>query len=93
MSERKSTLKAKVKGASQEGRLQKWKKHFKSLLRNPPEVTDKPIKKFINSQLNIKQGQFTEKEFDVVLKKIKSEKTASFDKRPLERWKTRKHYI
>ena len=30
------------------------KKHFKNLLRNPPEVTEEPIKKIIYNQLDIK---------------------------------------
>ena len=38
---------AKLKTASQEERHQKWKKHFKNLLGNPPEVIDEPIKKLL----------------------------------------------
>ena len=33
--------------ASQEEILQKWKEHFKNLLGNHPEVTDKSIKKLL----------------------------------------------
>ena len=40
---RKSTLRAKLKVASQEERIQKWKEHFKNLLGNSTKVTDKPI--------------------------------------------------
>ena len=37
-----------------------WKEHFKNLLGNSPEVTDKPIQKIINYQLDIKLGLFTQ---------------------------------
>ena len=37
-------LKSKPKAVYLEERLQKWKEHFKNLLRKPPEITDKPIK-------------------------------------------------
>ena len=43
--EGKVTSRAKLKAASQEERLQKWKEHFKYLLGYPPEITDKPTKK------------------------------------------------
>ena len=55
-------MKAKLKAACLEERLQKWKEHF-NLLRNPPEVTGKPIKNII-CLLDIKLGQFTEEELD-----------------------------
>ena len=42
--QRESTFRAKVKAASQEERLQKWKEHFNNLFWNPP---DKPIKRLI----------------------------------------------
>ena len=45
VSGRKSMLRIKLKVASQEERLQKWKEHFKNLLGNPPEITDKPTEK------------------------------------------------
>ena len=61
-SERKSTSRGKIKASSQEERLSKWKKHFKNLLGNPPEIT-------YPTQLDIKLGQFTEEEFSAVLKK------------------------
>ena len=43
---RKSTLRAKLKIASQEEKLQKWKKFFQNLLWNSHEVTNKPIKNY-----------------------------------------------
>ena len=52
----KSISRTKPKAASQEERLQKGKEHFKNLFRNPPEVTDKSIKKIINYQLDVKLG-------------------------------------
>ena len=40
VSGRKSTSRAKLKIASQEERLQKWKEHFKNLLGNPSKITE-----------------------------------------------------
>ena len=50
------------------------KEHFKNLLGNSTKVNVKHISKAINSQLDIKLGQFTEEELDRVLTKIKSRK-------------------
>ena len=82
-------LRAKPKGASQEGRLLKWKEYFKNLLGNPAKITDKPTEKIIYSQLDNKLGQFTEEKLFVVLKKIKSRKAAGLDDIPPEVWKTK----
>ena len=49
-----------------------WKEHFKNLLGKSPKVTDKPITKIINNQLDIKLEQFTLEELNVVLAKIKN---------------------
>ena len=43
-----------------------------------------------NSQLDIKLGQFTGKEFDIESKIVKSRQTADLDEIPHEVWKTRK---
>ncbi len=51
-----------------------WNEDFKNLLGKSPKVTDKPIMKIINNQLDIKLGQFTQEELDVVLTKIKNRK-------------------
>ena len=90
MSKRKSTSKAKLKAAIQEERMHTWKEHFKNLLGKSPKVTDKPIRKIINNQLDIKLGQFTQEELDVVLEKNKNRKATGLDEIPLEVWKTRK---
>ena len=50
------------------------KENFLDLLGNSPKVTEKPIPKIINSQLKIQQGQFTQEELNVVLRKLKEEK-------------------
>ena len=71
VSRTKSTSRAKLKAANQEEQIQKWKEHFKNLLGKSPKA-DKPITNIINFQVDIKLGQFTEEEFDVVLTKIKS---------------------
>ena len=79
MSGTKSTSRAKLKVVCQEERLLKWNEHLKNLHRNCPEITAKPIQKFINCQLDIKLGQFSEEELDAVLKTIKSRKTAGLE--------------
>ena len=43
-----------------------------NLLGNIEEIPEKPLKKIINGQLNVKKEQFTKEELDAVLKKIKS---------------------
>ena len=53
---------------------------FQKPLGNSPKVSDKPKTKIINSQLNIKERQFTEEELNVVLSKIKSRKAAGLNK-------------
>ena len=82
MSKRKSTSRVKLKAASQEDWIQMWKEHFKNLLGNSSKVTDKPTTKIINSQQEIKLGQFTYEELNVVLTKIKSRKLLALVKYP-----------
>ena len=67
-----------------------WKENFKNLFGNYPNIKDKPSLKVINNQLDIKLGQFTQEELNVILTKIKNRKAASLDKIPPEVWKTRK---
>ena len=86
---RKSTSRAKLKAANQEERIHMWKENLKNLLGKSPKVTDKPIPKIINYQLNIKLGEFNQEELYVVLTKIKSRKDAGLDEIPPEVWKTR----
>ena len=90
MSRRKSTMRAKLKAANQEERLYLWKQHFEHLLGKPPKVTDEPIVKIISNQLDIKLGQFTQEELDLVLRKNKNRKAAGLHEIPPEVWKTRK---
>ena len=59
---------------------------FENLLGNPPKVMHEPI---ISKQLDIKLGQFTQEEFNSVLRKIKNRKAAGLDKIPPEVWKTK----
>ena len=49
-----------------------------------------PTTKIIDYQLDIKLGQFTQDDLDVVPAKIKNRKAASLDKILPEVWKTRK---
>ena len=90
ISGRKSAPSSKLKAASQEDRLLKWKEHFKNLLGNPPKITDKNIQKISNSQLDIKLGHFTIDELETVLRAIKNRKAAGLDEVPPEVWKSRK---
>ena len=87
MSKRKSTSRAKV---SKKEWIYMWKEHFKKLLEKSPKVTDKPIMKINNNQLDIKLGQFSQGEFNIVPTKTKNRKTASLDEIHPEIWKTRK---
>ena len=89
MSRRKSTAKAKLKATSQEERIYLWKQYFENLLGNPPKVTHEPITKITRNQLDIKLDQFTQEEFDSVLKKLKNRKAAGFDEIHPEVWKTK----
>ena len=58
--------------------------HLNCVLRNfeNPNVTDERTTKNISNQLDIKLGEFTQEELDVVLWKIKNSKAASFDENP-----------
>ena len=82
VSKRKSTTKAKLKAANPQERIKLWKQHFENLLGNPPKVTHEPITKIISKQLDIKQGPFTQEEFDSVLKKLKIGKLQGFTRFP-----------
>ena len=53
-------------------------------------VTDKPVTKILDSQLDIRLEQFTAEELNVELTKIRSRKTAGLNEIPPEVWKTRK---
>ena len=69
MSKKKSISRAKLKAVSQEEKIQK------NLLGKSPKVTAKPIMKIINNQQDIKLGQFTQEELDIVQTKIKIRNT------------------
>ena len=45
----------------------------------PPKVTNEPITKILSNQFDLKLGQFTQKELDLVLRKIKNRKAARLD--------------
>ena len=90
VSKRKSDARAKLKAVSQKERIQLWKEHFKNLLGKSTKFTDEPITKIIDDQLDVKLGQFTQEELDVVLTKIKNRKAADLDEIPPEIWKIKK---
>ena len=82
MSRTKSTLKAKLKAASQEKRIHQWEQHFENLLGKFPKVKDERIIKIISNPLDIKLGEFTQEQLTVVQRKIKNRKAAGIDKIP-----------
>ena len=69
VSKRKSTAKAKLKAANQQGRIKLWKQHFENLIGNQPKVTHETITRIVSKQLDIKLGPFTQEELDSVLEK------------------------
>ena len=79
MSERRRTLRAKLKATNQEERIHKWKDHFKNLLGNSPKVTHKSIKKIIDCQQDTKLAQFMKEKLDVVLTEFQIRKAAGLD--------------
>ena len=83
-------MRLKLKAASQQEKLQKKKEYFKSLLGNPPEITDSHTEEIINDQQDIKYEHFTENKMDSVWNTIKSRKPAGFDEIPHEEWKIKK---
>ena len=62
VSGRKNISRSKLKAVRQEEWLQKWKEHFKNMLGDIPEITDKPTETMIKSQEDIRLRQFTKEE-------------------------------
>ena len=89
MSRRKGTVKAKLNATSQEEWIDLWKHHFENLLGKPPKVTHEPITKHFSNQLDIKLGQFIQKELHLVLRKNKNRKARGLDEIHPEVLKTR----
>ena len=88
MSGRKKSSQAKLRAYSQEERIIKWRDHFKNLLGTKPNVTNSPVQTFIEEELEIKTGPFTEEELKSVLKTLKNKKAAGLDEIPPEVWNT-----
>ena len=59
-----------------------WKEQFKNLLGKSPKFTDNPITKIINNRLDIKQGEFSQEDLNVVQIKSKIEKLPVLMKYP-----------
>ena len=63
---------------------------FWEFTRKPSEsYVIEPITRIISKQLDIKLGQFTQKELDSVLRKIKNRKAGGLEEMHPEVWKTR----
>ena len=88
LSGRKSSNKSKIKAKNQEERLQKWKSQFEKLLGTEPKISDNPTETIINRELNIKKGNFTHKELDKVIDRLKYNKACALDNVPPEVWKS-----
>ena len=89
ISGRKNTPQAKLKGESQNERIDKWKEHFSNLLGKTPNVIDEEIKTVIDHKLPIKKGLFSmSDELEKDIKKTKNNKAAGLDGIPPELWKT-----
>ena len=88
ISGRKTSSKAKLKALSQEERLNKWKEHFQTLLGNITNVSDTPVERIVNYELNIKTENFNHEELKKALIKLKRRKAAGLDEIPSEVWKT-----
>ena len=58
------------------------KECFKNRVGNIPRVTDKPITKIIDTQLDINRGQFIQEELTLELTKLKAEKLQASTKYP-----------
>ena len=71
MNKRKRTFRAKLKATSQKKTNTHVERTFQESARKSPKVADKPITKIKNNPLDIKLGQFTLEELDIVLTKIK----------------------
>ena len=76
ISGRKSTTTSKIRASSQEERLKKWKDHFQDLLGKAPVVSDTPVRRIVNHELDIKCGNFTLDEVQKARKKCKDNKAA-----------------
>ena len=63
--------------------------YLKNLLGSPPKVTHEPITRIISKQLDIKLGQFTQRELDSVLRKIENRKAAGLVEIPARSMETR----
>ena len=77
----KNFVNAYIEAAAAECIPTKLRAKYSSLwdISSQEKVTDEPITKIIDNQLDIKLGQFTQKLFNVGLTKIKNRKAAGLD--------------
>ena len=87
---RKGANKAKLKADNQKDRLDLWKQHFQNLLGKPPNILDNPVKRIIETELDIKKGNFDMKEISSALNKLSNGKACGLDNIPAEVWMTGK---
>ena len=87
VSGRKTSNKAKLKASSEQERLKLWKEHFQSLLGSNTTDNDTQINQISERELDIKKGDFTLDELNIVLKNTKNKKACGLDNIPAEVWK------
>ena len=83
-------MKIKLKATCQEEGVQKRKELIKNLVGKSPTVSNKPIVKIINNQVDIRLAQFKVEELDLQLTKIETRKDKGLDEMPPEVWTIRK---
>ena len=85
ISGRKTAQASKIKGESEEQRIQALHGHFKKLLGNPPQIEDEPsMLESIFTNLPIKDTAFTKDEYIRAKKSLKAGKSAGEDGVPTE---------
>lgn len=85
---RKEKPSIRIKGGSPSKRKSNWLSHFKSLLGNPPKLSNTPLPKIqIAEKLNIETGPFTLDELNTVIKSLSNNKSPGLDNIPTIIWK------
>ena len=78
ISARKNSKKGQIRAKNPEERIKLWKKHFKNLLGQPPNIEDKTVEK-VFEPLPIVTADFTEDELLKAIKALKNSKAAGLD--------------
>ena len=88
LSGRKEKPSIRIKGGSPLKRKSNWLHHFKSLLGNPPKLSQQPLPKLkVSDELNIDTNPFTSEELKSVIKSFSNNKSPGLDNIPTILWK------